>query len=84
MNGYNNMTRREKDDLCDGRTFQNALEQFQNRDQYNRSPSLKRHRTNGSDIQYDHDHDYVNNNEGVNQQQRNIKFKRNNNYSKCD
>ncbi|CAF3089329.1 unnamed protein product [Rotaria sp. Silwood2] len=35
------MTQKEKDDLCDGRNFQNTLEQIQFIDKRNQSPSLK-------------------------------------------
>ncbi len=78
------MTQKEKDDLCDGRSFQNTLEQFQILDQHNQSPSLKRHRTNGSDFQYDLDHDFENSNEGFSKQTRNIKYESRNKYSRTD
>jgi hypothetical protein len=77
-----NMTQNEKDDLCDGIGLQNALEQFHFVDQRNQSPSLKRHLTNGSDVQYDYDHDLEN--KGYKHQTRNTKFKRRNNFSRPD
>ncbi|CAF3101679.1 unnamed protein product [Rotaria sp. Silwood2] len=69
-NRYINMTQKEKDNLCDGVNFQNTLEQLQILDQRNRSPSLKRHRTNGSEYQYDDDRDIVNNDNGNYYQQQ--------------
>lgn len=80
------MTQKEKDDLCDGRSIQNALDQFHSTDQRNQSPSLKRHRTNGSDLQYDHDHnhDLENYNEGFNHNTRNSKYQRRNNHLRND
>jgi hypothetical protein len=83
-NRYNNMTQKDKDDLCDGINFQNALEQIKFVDKHNQSPSLKRHLTNGSELQYDHEHDVENNNEGYNYQTNNIRYKRRNNYSRND
>ncbi|CAF4994406.1 unnamed protein product [Rotaria sp. Silwood1] len=84
-NRYINVTQKEKDDLCDGINFQNTLEQLQILDQRNQSPSLKRHRTNGSEYQYDDDRDHLNNdNESNYQQQKNSKYERRNNYSRTD
>ncbi|CAF2524027.1 unnamed protein product [Rotaria sp. Silwood2] len=85
-NRYINMTQKEKDNLCDGINFQNTLEQLQILDQRNQSPSLKRHRTNGSEYQYDDDRDIVNNDNGnyYQQQQKNSRYKKRNNYSITD
>ncbi|CAF3938085.1 unnamed protein product [Rotaria sp. Silwood1] len=77
--------RKRKRCLCDGRNFQNTLEQLQILDLRNQSPSLKWDCANGREYQYDDDrHLATNNNENSNKKQRSSKYKRRNNYSRTD
>ncbi|CAF4421766.1 unnamed protein product [Rotaria sp. Silwood2] len=78
------MTQKEKDDLCDGRNFQSTLEQIQFIDKRNQSPSLKRYRTNGSELQYEQNYEYENNNDGYIEQTHKSRYKKRNNYSRLD
>ncbi|CAF2238069.1 unnamed protein product, partial [Rotaria magnacalcarata] len=75
----------KKDDLCDGINFQNTLEKLQVMDERNQSLSLKRHRTNGSEYEYDDNINLVDNdNENSYRQLKSSKYNRRNNYSRND